>query len=120
MNNTTTEIKKIETAESMPSSVQASGAFNFSVNLYEYHGNAWIGWNTSYPTRVRLAVAIYNGAVPANPNNWINAIEVTGQGSGAWDSGQTWGTGYSAALLGVNWAQNGWIDIGVDTPVTSD
>jgi hypothetical protein len=120
MNTTATKMKKIEPSENDPAPVQANKTFNFSVSLYEYHGHAYISWNTSYPALVRLAVAIYNGAVPSSPNNtWLNAIEVTGRRSGNWDTGQTWGTGYSAALLGINSPQNGWMDIGVDTPVTS-
>jgi len=98
--------------------VSASQTFNFSVSLYETRGHCFLGWSTSYPGIVRLAVAIYAGAPPANPQAWINATEVTNQASGSWDTGQTWGSGYSGALLGVNAANNAWIYIGIATPVT--
>ena len=117
---TATTMKKFEAAENAISPVQGSKTFGFNVSLYEFHGNAWMNWHTSYPGIVRLAVAIYNGKVPSNPNGtWLNALEITGQVSGTWDSGQTWGSGYSGALLGVTLNSAGWTDIGVDTPVTS-
>jgi hypothetical protein len=116
---TTTKMEKLEPSAINP--VSGFNYFNFSISLHEYHGNAWISWNTNYPANIRLAVALFNGAVPAKPNNnWITALEVSGRSNGTWDTGHTWGTGYSAALLGLVTAPAPWITIGVNTRVTSD
>jgi hypothetical protein len=121
MSATATTMKKFEATENTASPVGRSKIFYFNVSLYEHQGHAWMSWQTSYPGFVRLAVAIFNGAVPSNPNyTWINALEITGQVSGSWDSGQVWGSGYSGALLGVTPNNAVWMDIGVDTPVTSN
>lgn len=115
-----TTMKKLEVAENSIAPVQGSLTYSFNVTLYEQFGRAWVGWNTNYPGYVRLAVAIFQGPVPTSPNPpWTNGVEVTGQASGAWDSGQIWGSGYSAALLGVTPDNAQWIDVGIVTPVTS-
>jgi hypothetical protein len=116
----TTHPKMLEAAASADvAPVSGSANYNFSVSLYENLGHCNIGWSTSYPGMVRLAVALYAGPPPANPQAWLGAIEVTNRPSGAWDTGQTWGSGYSAALLGVNAGNNAWVYIGVNTPVTT-
>jgi hypothetical protein len=120
MSATATTMKKFEATENSAATVQASQTYSFNVLMFEFHGNAWVSWHTSYPGRVRLAVAIFNGPVPSGNNPvWMNAAEVTGQVGGSWDSGQRWGSGYSAGLLGVTQDNNYWISIGVNTPVTS-
>jgi len=112
---------KMQTLEGLSDTLPVSAAktYGFSITLNEFQGRAHINWNVTYPARVRLAVAIYSGSQPTNPQQWINAMEVTNQASGTWDSGQPWGTGYSASLLGVNASSKAWVYIGIDTPETS-
>jgi len=120
MSATATTMKKFEAAENAVLPVRGSQTFSFNVALYEFHGNVWMSWQTSYPGIVRLAVAIYKGQVPSNPDGtWLNAVEITGQAIGTWDTGKQWGSGYSGALLGVTLDNADWMDIGVDTPVTA-
>jgi hypothetical protein len=101
------------------SSVSGNMTAGFTVTLYEYQGNAYIGWSENFVGRVQLAVALYSGAQPSNAQNWLNATEVTNQAGGSWNTGKPWGTGYSASLLGANAAGNMWIYIGCNTPVTA-
>jgi hypothetical protein len=98
--------------------VFGSADFWFSVSLYENMGQCTIGWNVTYPANVAHAVAIYAGPPPSNPEAWLNAKDVSNQQSGSWNTELVWGSGYSAALLGLNATNNGWIYIGVATPVT--
>lgn len=98
--------------------VNARNSFGMSMSLYENLGHCNLGWSETYPGMVRLAVALYTGAPPSNPQAWLWAQEVTNRSSGNLDTLQTWGSGYSAALLGVNAANNAWVYIGVNTPVT--
>ena len=100
--------------------VNASQSFGFSVSLYENLGHCNLSWNENFPGMVRLAVALYAGAPPSNPQAWLAAKEVTNTSSGNYDTLQTWGSGYSAALLGVNSGNNAWVYIGVNTPVTKN
>jgi hypothetical protein len=116
MSENSFNIKKLEASEVNP--VAGNMTSTYGVTLYQYQGNAWINWSESFPGMVRLAVALYSGAPPSNAQAWMSAIEVTNQNTGAWNSGHTWGSGYSAALLGVNAANNAWIYIGCVTPVT--
>jgi hypothetical protein len=44
---------------------------------------------------------------------------MTNQSAGMYLTSQPWGTGYSAALLGVNASNNTWVYIGVTTPETT-
>jgi hypothetical protein len=107
---------EVGAADSAP--VSASTTATFNVSLSQYQGKAYVGWSENFGGMTRLAVAIYSGSPPSNPQNWLAAVEVTNQSSGTWNSGQTWGSGYSAALLGVNPSNNAWVYIGVNTPVT--
>jgi hypothetical protein len=109
-------LKTLEVDDIPP--VTASTTATFTISLHQYQGHAYINWSENFGGMTRLAVAIYSGAQPANPGAWLNAVEVTNQASGTWNSGQVWGTGYSAALLGVNSTNNAWVYIGVNTPVT--
>lgn len=117
MGTQTREIAQVEASSINP--VSASVAAAFSINLYEYQGRAHISWTENFQGMVRLAVAIYSGTQPSNPEAWLKAIEVTKTSSGgSWDSGQPWGSGFSAALLGVNAGNNDWVYIGCNTAVT--
>ncbi|MBI3727382.1 MAG: hypothetical protein HY254_03500 [Burkholderiales bacterium] len=111
-------IGKLEVNASGITPVSASTTAMFGINMHEFQGRAFISWSENFAGKVRLSVAIYSGPQPANPRAYINATEVTGHSSGMWDSGQPWGTGYSASLLGVNEDENAWVYIGVNTPVT--
>ena len=109
-------LKTLEVDQIAP--VTASTTATFTISLHQYQGHAFLNWSENFGGTTRLAVAIYSGAQPVDPRAWLNAIEVTNQPSGTWDSGQDWGSGYSAALLGVNPGNNAWVYIGVNTPVT--
>lgn len=100
--------------------VNGSNTSNFSVSLYQNLGHCNLSWSQNYPGMARLAVALYAGTQPANPYAWLAAKEVTNISSGNYDTLQTWGSGYSAALLGVNANNSAWIYIGVNTPVTKN
>ncbi|KAB8060426.1 hypothetical protein GCN74_09105 [Janthinobacterium sp. FT14W] len=117
MNDKSFNLKQVEVSNINP--VSKGIRSSFSITLHEYQGKAYINWSESFPGMVRLAVAIYSGTPPSNPAAWLNATEITNSTSGSWNSGQTWGTGYSAALLGVNETNNAWIYIGCNTDVTT-
>lgn len=110
-------IKQVEASNVNP--VSASVSATFGITLHEFQGKAYINWNENFNGMVRLAVAIYSGSPPSNPQAWITASEVTNTSAGSWNSGQPWGTGYSAALLGVNPSNNAWVYIGCNTGVTA-
>lgn len=117
MGNQSLNIAQVEASSVNPVSASTSAAFG--INLYEYQGRAHISWTENFQGMVRLAVAIYSGSQPGNPQAWIKAIEVTKSSSGgSWDSGQPWGSGFSAALLGVDAGNDDWIYIGCNTGVT--
>jgi hypothetical protein len=96
--------------------VSGGTTFSFTVTLYELMGRCYISWSTFYPAYLQQAIALYAGSPPANPQAWIVAQDVSNTNAGSWDTGQPWGSGYSAALLGMT--SNGWSYIGVSTPVT--
>ncbi|NQZ12260.1 MAG: hypothetical protein HRT35_34340 [Algicola sp.] len=113
------ELTSTELSATAP--VSANKTFDLSVQLHEYQGRAAINWSQNYPGMVRLAVALYSGTPPTNPTDWISgqAIEVTNRPAGMFLTNQPWGTGYSAALLGVNASNHAWVYIGVTTSATS-
>ncbi len=117
MSDQSFNIKQAEASNVNPVSGSTTAAF--SITLNEYQGKAYINWSENFIGMARLAVAIYSGSPPSNPQAWITAQEVTNQASGTFNTGQTWGTGYSAALLGVNPSNNAWVYIGCNTGVTS-
>jgi hypothetical protein len=111
------EIQKMTPVRDPPP-VSAHATYDFSISLHEYQGTAWIAWNQNFPGMVRLALALYKGNQPSIPHAWTAAMEVTNQGQGQWNTGQPWGTGWSASMLGVNAGNNAWLYMGVNTPVT--
>ncbi|MDZ5634858.1 hypothetical protein [Janthinobacterium sp. GMG1] len=116
MSDQSFDLKQVEASNINP--VSAGISAGFSITLHEYQGKAYINWSENFPGMVRLAVAIYSGNPPSNPGAWLSATEITNSAAGSWNSGQNWGTGYSAALLGVNATNNAWIYIGCNTGVT--
>ncbi len=116
--------------------VSGNETFSFEINLYEYQGHAWIGWNSPQSFIPNgTYVVLHKGPLPEfiDPVQFKNfvwfyphdPIGLYGFGGGnrnhpdkGIDTGMDWGSGWSAAMVCYDRPARKYVYL-AKTPVTS-
>lgn len=103
--------------------VSRTESYEFEINLFEQRGKCCVSYNYTCGFRPQASqVALYEGD-PANPTQhvawmWADCVGHLQPGQ-VWNTGQDWGSGWSAALIAQNCDGRTWVFV-AKTPVTAD